>query len=86
MKTTIITGNEVAINYAFSKLTGYGHHKIIVELDFAGEFKTFSKTTNNMPAFDEANDLEGEDKWEALYNIIANDIEDEVAEWIEELN
>ena len=83
--TITISGQEVEIWSAYNTPAGYGHKKIFVELQRMESYKVFSATTNNMPAYDEANDLEGPHKERALYDIIASQIEDQVVEWIDTL-
>ncbi|MDZ4059420.1 MAG: hypothetical protein U1D64_05180 [Bacteroidales bacterium] len=85
MKTTTINGQEVEIWCAYSIPAGHGHKKIFVELVRMQSYKKFSATTNNMPAYDEATELEGSAQEEALYNIIASEIEDQVIEWLDTL-
>lgn len=85
MNTLTINGTELNLFSAQSRFAGYGHHKITVTLDLNGEKKDFTSTTNNMPAFDEAQELEGFQKELALFNIVENKIEDQIAEWIEEI-
>lgn len=80
----IVQGQELEINYSFAVAAGYGHKKIKVELFFGRESKVFSATTNNMPAFDEASALEGDEKYLAFYKIIESQIENQVFEWISE--
>lgn len=84
--TTLNTEKEVSLNYASSMTSGYGHKLISVELECNGEYREFSHTTNNMLDFDRASDLEGDEKYLALFNLIESDIEDEVIEWLSELN
>lgn len=83
---TLNIEKKLNINYATSITAGYGHKKITVELECECEYKLFNATTNNMHAFDEANYLEGEEKYLAFYELIESQIEDEILEWIEELN
>lgn len=85
MKTINFLNTELEINYTQALTSGYGHKKITVELYFQGEYKAFSATTSNMPDYDDATDLEGSDKDKALFNIISNQIEDQVNEWIVEI-
>ena len=80
-----IAGKEVEIVYANAMTSGYGHKKVTVELMYDGNRKSFYATTNCMPAYDAANDLEGEEKYVAFYELIDSQVEDEVAEWLEEL-
>lgn len=74
------------VTYANSIFSGYGHQKITVELSVNGESKKFTAVTNCMPAFDEANHLEGQDRYEALYSIIESDVEEDVIEWLLSIN
>jgi len=82
---TFVADKEIEIYHANAITSGYGHKKITVELSYNGEYQKFTATTNNMPAYDEATELEGVDKYHALYEIIENQIIDEVAEWLENL-
>lgn len=84
MKNINLNGTDLEINYTNATTAGHGHKKITVELYFKGEYKTFSATTSNMPSYDDATELEGSDKDEALFNIISYQIEDQVEEWIVE--
>ncbi|EKT4545811.1 hypothetical protein AAIP58_000112 [Flavobacterium psychrophilum] len=85
MRTINFLKTELEINYTQALTAGHGHKKITVELCLQGEYKTFSATTSNMPDYDNATDLEGFDKDEALFNIISSKIEEEVDEWIVEI-
>ena len=88
MKTfTTTQGNKFTVDHAQSLFAGSGHQKITVYLESSeyGEFKIFCRTTSNMPAFDRANDLTGQDKYEALFQIVGWDLEDLIDEWINEL-
>lgn len=85
MQTVTIANTDVELHTAQATFSGYGHYKITVELYKNNEFSKFTATTNNMPAFDEAKELEGEEKELALFNIIDYKIEDEVAEWLENI-
>jgi hypothetical protein len=84
MNTVTINGTELNLFSAQSRFAGYGHQKITVTLELNNERKDFSSTTNNMPAFDEAQELEGAEKELALFNIVEHKIQDQIAEWIEE--
>jgi hypothetical protein len=80
--TTLVDGKEVEIYYANARPSGYGHMTITIELLYNDEIGEFTATTDDMPAYDEATDLEGEEKSLALYKIIEHQIEDEVTEWL----
>jgi len=83
---TFVNNKEIEVIFANATSNGYGHKKINVELCYNGEYRTFTAITNNMPAYDKATDLEGEEKRYALYEIIENNIADEVSEWLENIN
>lgn len=85
MKAIILNEKELGINYINSLSAGHGHKAIIVELHYKENYKTFSATTTNMHSYDEATELEGEEKDEALFNLIAYKIEELVSEWITEI-
>jgi hypothetical protein len=85
MTTINFLNSELEINYTQSLTAGHGHKKITVELYFLGEYKTFSATTSNMPDYDDATELEGSAKDVALFSIISRQIEDQVNEWIVEV-
>ena len=78
------------VTHAQAVQSGYGHKKITVELEnVSGERKTFSATTNNMPDFDDANDLKEDDiqgYYNALYRLIEYQLADQVEEWLDKEN
>ena len=84
MKTyTTSQGQEFTINHASALPAGYGHKKIIVEVVASnGAKKDFHHTTNNMPDYDEATDKEGQEKYEALFELIERSLDDEISEWL----
>lgn len=79
-------GTGLELYYASSKFSGYGHYTITVELEYKGERKEFSRTTDDMPSYDDATDLEGDEKDLAFYKIIERKIEDAVADWMAEVD
>jgi len=83
--TVLVLGKEIDIIHASSKPIGYGHKKITVKLYYDGEYQKFTATTNNMPEYDAACELEGYEKYLALYELIENQIIDEIAEWLEDI-
>lgn len=88
MNTSInINGKELDITYATAISSGHGHKKISVSFyDYENsESIVLSATTNNMPAFDRASDLEGQEKYRALYDIIEMQIQDQLEEFISPL-
>jgi hypothetical protein len=88
MATTIIINyKELDITYATAISSGHGHKQISVSFyDYENsESITLTATTNNMPAFDRASELEGQEKYVALYEIIASDIQDQLEEFVSPL-
>lgn len=81
--TVLVAGKELVLYHVYSTTIGYGHKKITVELHYNGDYQKFTATTNNMPGFDAACELEGSEKYLALYKLIENQIIDEVSEWLE---
>lgn len=86
MKSIKFNGSDLEIFSTNAITAGHGHKKITVELYYKGEYKTFSATTSNMPDYDEATDLEGESKNEALFNIVSYQLKDQIDEWIIEVD
>ena len=86
MKTIIkyADGTELNLYHAQSSPSGYGHQEITVDLEYRGYKKSFKSVTSDMPAFDEANELEGEERQIALYNMI--DVENDQVEWMLEVD
>jgi hypothetical protein len=75
MKTTI------NVLFASASFAGHGHQTITVELESNGLKGTFTHTTSNMSDFDDAMDLEGQEKYDALYDLISYSISEEVNEF-----
>lgn len=86
MKTYTTTQDQnFTIEYASALPAGYGHKKITASIVAAnGDKKDFRATTSNMPNFDESTDLEGQEKYEALFELVENDLDGEISEWIYE--
>ncbi len=85
MKNYSINGQQVNVYFASSENAGYGHKKINVKLECNGNYEKFHETTNFMHGFDKADDLEGQEKYEALYELIDSAIESEVIDWLNSL-
>ena len=88
MKTYKTTqGQEFTIDYASAITAGYGHQKITVSVvSENGDKKEFWHKTNNMPDFDEANDLDyGQEKFEALFELVEYSLDGEISEWLSEI-
>lgn len=90
MKT--YTTSEIAefnftVNYADALSSGYGHKEIsvIIEAKTSGEniTKEFKSITSNMHGYDEATDLEGQEKYEALFELVESNLDGRIAEWLE---
>lgn len=88
MKTyTTSQGQNFIVDFASAITAGYGHQKITVRVILEnGEENDFSATTNNMPDFDEATDLEGQEKIDALFLLVESSLDGEIVEWIYEIN
>lgn len=80
-----IATKEVEIVHAQAMTSGHGHKKVTVELMSNGAYRSFSAVTNHMPAYDAANELRGEERAVAFYELIDSSIESEVREWLESL-
>ncbi|MDK7376161.1 MULTISPECIES: hypothetical protein [Weeksella] len=86
MKT--YTTSEIAefnytVDYASSLPSGYGHRKITVCIIAEnGDKKEFNSTTNNMYDFDQAMNLEGQEKYEALFDLVEDNLDGKIAEWL----
>lgn len=76
------THNEPTILWASAESAGYGHKKITVEMGYKGDRMHFSAITTNMPGFDEATDLEGDEKTNALYSLVKSNIDEQVKDWV----
>lgn len=80
-------GNTFTIDYADSLPSGHGHKEIsvIVMTGVNGEneeTKEFKNQTDNMLDYDNAMDLDGQEKYEALFDLVSHKLEDRVDEWI----
>lgn len=84
MKTyTTSQDQDFTVNYASSLSSGHGHKKInALVVAENGEKKEFHSVTSNMPDFDEATDLEGQEKFDALFSLVESSLDGEIAEWI----
>jgi hypothetical protein len=74
------------VHYADCTFSGYGHYKVKVILADESyiRFKEFYHTTTDMRGIDESKYLEGQDRYEYLYDLIKYDIKYEVEEWLQE--
>jgi hypothetical protein len=85
MKSITFNGSDLGIFSTNATTAGHGHKKIKVELLYKGEYRVFSATTSNMPDYDDATDLEAEEKNEALFNLVSYQLEDQINEWLAEV-
>lgn len=85
--TITINNQELEVIHASKLPSGFGHYKINVHfLNHQNmESKYFASTTSNMSAIDAASELEGQEKYMALYEIIASDIQDQLEEFVSPL-
>lgn len=84
-KFKISTSNKeffYTIEYADSLPSGYGHRKITIEVECEGESKLFTATTNCMPLYDKAMELDGQNQYEALYFIEESVFDGLIQEWL----
>ena len=81
-----IADKTLELCYANSMTYGYGHKSVMVQLYYNGMYKDFAATTNRVDLTDDASELEGDERYLALYNIIDGQIEHLVIDWIEELD
>jgi hypothetical protein len=82
---TTLAGKEIEVYHAQAVTSGHGHKKITVELRYGNMYEKFTATTDNMPAFDDAQEFQGAEYYQALYDIIENQIEDRTTEWLDRL-
>ena len=82
--TSEIAEFEYIISHASSLSSGYGHREIFVTVNHEGQEKDFKAVTSNMHDYDEASDLEGQEKYEALFELIESKIAGQIAQWIYE--
>lgn len=86
MKTyTTTTEKEFTVDYASALAAGHGHKKITATLvDENGNSKEFTATTSFMAGYNQAKDLEGQEKYEALFELVESNLYDKINEWIQE--
>lgn len=85
--TITINNQELEITYATAISSGFGHKKVSVTFyDYNNsESIVLSHTTNNMRGFDAASELEGQEKYIALYELIQYDIQEQLEEFVSPL-
>ena len=73
---TTLSGVTFTVEFAMARPSGYGHYSIYVDVLFPSCKRfTFISTTNNMPGIDAANELEGHERYEALYLLVASKLD-----------
>lgn len=80
--TSEIAAFDFTVTYANAMFSGHGHNKIEVEINYNGERKSFKATTTKLDSVDDAKELEGQEKYEALFSIVENDLDGKIADWI----
>lgn len=85
--TITINNQELHITYATAISSGHGHKKVSVTFyDYNNsESIVLSATTSNMRGFDAASESDGQEKYMALYEIIASDIQEQLEEFVSPL-
>jgi len=83
MEKVTIANTELYLYSAQTLFAGHGHSKITIRLTNGDVMGVFNAITDDMPAMDEISDMEGNEKEMALFNLISDKIEDEVAEWLD---
>lgn len=83
MKTVEILGKQMQI-YSVSALSvGYGRKRISVEIIYNGNSNTFTASTTDMEAFDEANEIDNYDERQyAIFSIVKYQIIEQIANWL----
>lgn len=78
------TGHEFTVDYANAFTAGYGHKEIpFVLVNQNGDGKGFVSVTSNMIDFDKADELEGQEKYEALFDLVKTQLDDQISEWLQ---
>lgn len=86
-ETTLIKGFNYTVDHADALPAGHGHKEITVTISSQqGEIKQFTAVTSNMVGYDNAADLEGQEKYEALFELVQPNLEDKITEWLYELD
>lgn len=78
-------GNEFKIDHAYSLPHGHGFKQIIVTVVFDDKKTEMKTLTNNMPAYDDAMDLDGQEKYEALFRLVSHILDCHIENWIDEI-
>lgn len=80
--TSEIAEFDYNVIYASAIPSGYGHKEITVEIVSDGKTKEFKSVTSNMYDYDQAQDLEGQEKYEALFELVEYNLDGRIAEWL----
>jgi hypothetical protein len=81
MKKITVNGHDLELVNVNVTPSGYGHKMLDVVLSKNGVEQNFKSTTDNMPDFDRANELDGEERNFALFNIVKYSITNAIDEW-----
>lgn len=84
--TAEIAEHYYTVSHATSRPAGYGHREITATVSNGSLSKTFRSITNDMSGYDEATELEGQDRYEALFNLVESNLSGKIAEWLIEQN
>ncbi len=81
--TTEIAEFNYTVDHASALPSGHGHKEITVTIvSENGNKKEFKSITSNMPGYDDAMDLEGQEKYEALFELVEINLDGKIAEWL----
>ena len=74
---------KAELYHASYSYAGHGHKRIVVELRYKGEYKSFQAITDDMDGFDKAIQHENINKKHiALFKLIEYKISDEINNWL----
>lgn len=84
MKTIKINGAEVTITHVSMLPAGYGHNYIVVYFyaDMTDGQESIRFITNDTRSIDAAQELDGDDKYLAFYDIVSDQFEEAITEMI----
>lgn len=78
--------HEMTIWSAYYLPSGYGHKKIFIELKYGNEYKQFESVTSDMVSIDRISNIDDyTEKKYALYNLVKDNIEWKIEQWLEDL-
>jgi len=81
--TSEIAEFNYTVEFASALTSGYGHKEITATVvSENGQTKEFKSVTSNMPDYDKAMDLDGQEQYEALFDLVESNIDGRIAEWL----